>query len=134
MKKNPWHQKKMYCVIKYVSWYGWLCLNLLSNHQHISSIFLLVVRVEIDSITAKPYIPQKSWFQWICSKFFGLWHGHNYFRPPWLSRLLEAKNDIASAHFGTQLNVWFIPQCLFCLPKEIKSNPNQMFTNKWDQL
>ena len=27
---------------------------------NISSIFLLVVRVEIDSITAKPYIPQKS--------------------------------------------------------------------------
>ena len=90
----------------------------------ISSIFLLVVRVEIDSITAKPYIPQKSWFQWICSKFFGLWHGHNYFWPPWLWRLLEAKNVIASAHFGTQLNVRFIPQCHFCLPKEIKSNPN----------
>ena len=44
----------------------------------ILSIFLLVVDVEIDSITAKPYIPQKSWFHWICSKFFVLWHGHDY--------------------------------------------------------
>ena len=31
-----------------------------SDDKSISSIFLLVVRVEIDSITAKPYIPQKS--------------------------------------------------------------------------
>ena len=60
-------------------------------------------------ITAKPYIPQKCWFKWICSKFFGLWHGHNYFWPPWSWRLLEAKNVIVSAHFGTQLNVRFIP-------------------------
>ena len=90
----------------------------------ISSIFLLVFWLEIDSMTAKTYIPQKSWFQWICSKLFGLWHGHNYFWPPWLWRLLEAKNVIAGAHFGTQLNVPIIPQCHFCLPKEIKSNPN----------
>ena len=89
-----------------------------------SSTFLLVVWVEINSIKAKPYVPQKSWFQWICSKFFGFWHGHNYFWPTRLWRLLEAKNVIASAHFGVQVNAWFIPQCHFCLPKEIKSNPN----------
>ena len=28
---------------------------------------------------------------------------------------------IASTHFGTQLNIRFIPQCHFCLPEEIKS-------------
>ena len=30
---------------------------------------------------------------------------------------------------GMKLKVWFIPQCQFCLPKEIKSNLD-MFTNK----
>ena len=60
----------------------------------------LVVNLEIESITAKPYTPKKSWFQWICSKFFELWHGHDYFWPPWLWRLLEAKNVIESEHFG----------------------------------
>ena len=51
----------------------------LTRGQIISSIFLLVVNLGIDSITAKPYIPQRSWFQWICSKFFVLWHGHDFF-------------------------------------------------------
>ena len=37
------------------------------------------------SNTAKPCIPQKSCFQWTCSKFFVLWLGHNSF---------------VSAHFG----------------------------------
>ena len=73
----------------------------INSLKSISLIFLLVVNLEIDSITAKPYMPQKSWFQWICSKFFVLWHGHDYFWPPRLWRLLEAKNVIASAHFGT---------------------------------
>ena len=27
----------------------------------------------------------------ICSKFFVLWHGHDYFWPPWLWRLLKTK-------------------------------------------
>ena len=44
---------------------------------------------------------QKSSIQWICSKFVELWHGHNYFWPPWLWMLLEAKNVIGSANFGT---------------------------------
>jgi hypothetical protein len=34
-----------------------------------------LVRVEIDSITAKPYILPKSLLQWICSKLFGLCMG-----------------------------------------------------------
>ena len=34
------------------------------------SKFLMVVRVETDSTTAKPYIPQKSLFQGMFSKFF----------------------------------------------------------------
>ena len=55
--------------------------------RKISSIFLLV-----DSITAKPYIPLKSWFQLICSKFFMLWHRNDYFWPTWLWRLVKAKN------------------------------------------
>ena len=104
--------------------YIWIWAMTVVETQYISSYFLLVVNLEIDSITDKPYIPQKSWFQWICSKFFVLCQGHNYFWPPWLWRLLEAKNVIAGAHFGTQLNVPIIPQCHFCLPKEIKSNPN----------
>ena len=55
----------------------------------------------INIIMAKPYVTQKSSIQWICSKFFVLSHGHNYFWPLWLWRLLEAKNVIGSAHFGT---------------------------------
>ena len=62
-----------------------------SIRETVLLIVLLVVWVEIDSITAKPYIPQKSWFQWICSKFFVLWHGHDYFWPPWLWRMLDLK-------------------------------------------
>ena len=42
----------------------------------ISSISLVIVNLEIDCITVKPYHPQKSWFQWICSKLFVLWHEH----------------------------------------------------------
>ena len=30
-------------------------------------------------ITNLPDIPKKSWFQWICSKFFVFWHRHDYF-------------------------------------------------------
>ena len=69
--------------------------------EYISSIFLLVVRLGINSITVKQYIPKKSGFLWICSKFFVLCHGHDYFWPTWLCRLLEAKDVIESAHFGT---------------------------------
>ena len=54
--------------------------------RYISSIFYWWSNLGIDSITAKPYISQKSSIQWICSKFFVLWHGHNYFWPPWLWR------------------------------------------------
>ena len=80
-----------------------------------------LINIFTGSITT---IPQKSWFQCICSKFFGLWHGHNYFWPPWLWRLLDAKNVGTCTHLGTQLNVPFIPQCHFSLQKEIKTNPN----------
>ena len=41
-----------------------LCLISLSN---ILLIVLLVVRIEIDSITDKPYVQHKCSFQWICS-------------------------------------------------------------------
>ena len=47
---------------------------------------------------------------WICSKFFVLHHGQGYFWTPRSWRLLEAKNTIVRAHFGTLLNVWFIPR------------------------
>ena len=51
--------------------------------EYISSIFLLVVRLGINSITVKQYIPKKSGFLWICSKFFVLlWHGHDHIWSP----------------------------------------------------
>ena len=43
--------------------------------------------------------------------------------------VMKAKNIIANAHFGTQLNVWFSAISAYQKKKEI-----QMFTNKWDQL
>ena len=42
--------------------------NTLVTFGNFSSIFLLVVQHGIDGIMAKSYIPQKSWFHWICSK------------------------------------------------------------------
>ena len=48
--------------------------------------------VDDTSITGKPYILQKICFQGLCSKFLGFWHGHGYFWPLRLLRLLEAKN------------------------------------------
>ena len=39
---------------------AWIENTMHTETRVISSIFLLVVNLEIDSITAKPYIPQKS--------------------------------------------------------------------------
>ena len=47
----------------------------------------------LTSITAKPYILQKTLFNSICSKFYRVKHGHDFFLAPLTSwRLLEAKN------------------------------------------
>ena len=48
--------------------------------NRILSIFLLVVRFDIVSVTAEP----KNFSQWICSKFFVLQYEHDYF---WLLKV-----------------------------------------------
>ena len=50
-----------------------------------------VLDVVIVSITAKPYILQKSLLQWICSKILCVVTWARLFWPPRLWRLLEAK-------------------------------------------
>ena len=42
--------------------------------------------------TAKPYILWKGLFHRICSKFYKVKHGHDFFWPPASWRLVEAKN------------------------------------------
>ena len=100
---NPFHQVRNILIFSSVKkynlcphWVKWVKIlkivvwvfkksSVCSTIYAISSIFLLVVNLEIDCITAKP---SHSWFQWICSKFFVLWHGHHFFWPPWLWRRL----------------------------------------------
>ena len=50
-----------------------------------------------------------------------LWHGHDYFWPPWLCRLLEAKNVIESAHFGTLTQCSVHPTVPVLLTKHLQS-------------
>ena len=70
--------------------------------------------VDTTSITAKLYILQKVCFQGICSKFLGFWHGHGYFWPLRLLRLLEAKNGQNPSSEGLKsLKEWiFLNTCL----------------------
>ena len=42
--------------------------------------------------TAKPCILWKGLFHWICSKFYKVKQGHDFFWPPASWRLVEAKN------------------------------------------
>ena len=44
---------------------------------------------------------RKVYFNEFVQILAGLWHGHDYFWPPWLWRLLEAISAKATAHFGT---------------------------------
>jgi hypothetical protein len=49
-----------------------------------------------------------------------LCHSHHYFCPPWVWRLLEAKNVIASAYFGTFTQCLVHPTVPVLLTKRIK--------------
>ena len=61
-----------------------------------------------QSIFCLPFGPKVSDFFDLCLHWVSVvrGHGHNHFLPPLLWRLLEAKNIIASTHFGT------LTQCL----------------------
>ena len=72
-----------------------------------------------DNLAVKPYIPHQSLFQWICCKCLAWQHGHYYFWPLRLWKLLKSLNIISRP---TLWHVRFIPQHQFFLPK------------KWDQL
>ena len=105
--------------------------------RYLFNIFTGRQVLKLYSITDKLYILQKSWFQWICSKFFGLWHGHDYLWPSWLWRLLEAEKVIASAHFCTLTQHLVHPTVNFVAFLEKLNFTNsayQRFTKKWDQL
>ena len=64
----------------------------------ISSIFLLVVESWNRQHHGPTIYPTEK-LNSMNFFFFGLWHGHDYFWPPW--RLLDAKQLTATAHFGT---------------------------------
>ena len=78
-----------------------------------------ILDVDAASISAKPYILQKKYFQGICTKFQAFWNGHGYFWPLRSQRLLEAKNPAKcrsrrSGFFGKKvvINVAQQPQKL----------------------
>ena len=112
----------------------WAISNLIpqcsGDWPDISSISLLVVESWKRQHHGHTIHPKKSSIQWICSKFFVLWNGHNYFWPPWLWRLLEAKNIIESPQsLALYHNIRLIQQCQCCFKKE--KNKQCMFTTKW---
>ena len=87
---------------------------------------------DTTSITAKLYILQKVCFQGICSKFQGFWHGHGYFWPLRLLRLLEAKNGQNPSSEGLKsLKEWiFLNTCLIKVahqPQKPLSGSNQIW-------
>ena len=53
-------------------------------------------------------------------KILSVWHGHDYIWPPWLWKLLEAKNVIVSAHFCTLTHHLIYPT--FLLTKRNKKS------------
>ena len=85
--------------------------------------------LDTTSYTAKPYILQKICFQEISLKFLGFWHGHDYFWPPNLLRLLEAKNLPLSPKMATKEWIFWervlveVVQC----PQKHLSGSNQIW-------
>ena len=88
-------------------YYSWLRKQ---DSFFILSIFVMRVEFEVVCITAKPYIQQRILFHCFCSKSLPSWHGHNYFWPLRLWRLLKTKNTFQKAN-----KAWrsvFLEECL----------------------
>ena len=79
-----------------------------------------------DDLAVKPYIPHKSWFQWIVRKCLAWYHGYDYFWPPRLWRLLEAKEIIS------RRTLWHFNSTFSSSLSASSAYPQ--FTNKFYQL